>query len=243
MNNCIKFIYIIIISLLIPSGLFASEDTIKVLMVKDRSTPLPSGQLETIDNLSGKVFFDGRFISGSIMVTRAENGIYVINQVSFTKYIEAEVSSETGKEWEPEAVKAQAVVTRTLATFYRMKNAYQPYQVLSNISDLFNEEREISPIVSYALSKTEGEILTYEDLPVRTLYNSACSDTPNMTTEIQKETYYYLKRDHKAGFCQTEAVEMAKKGITYREILSYFFPETVIQKSDNIQLHAKKTQK
>jgi stage II sporulation protein D len=38
---------------------------------------------------------------------------------------------------------------------------------------------------------------------------------------------------HGVGMCQYSALQMAKEGKTYREILSYFYPETTLQQYEN----------
>lgn len=188
-----------LISLIIFASLFLlcripqAEDNIRVLMLDDPDSPLPSEKTESLDKLNGKIFFEGETYSGSLEVRRDENGLYIINNLPFEKYIEGVVASETGGGWEMEALKAQAVISRTYALFHKDLNKEKEYDLTSSVLHQVFKENNINPQITRAAEETRGEILTYQGAPIETLYHSICVGRTELPEEVWSGSYSYLK--------------------------------------------------
>lgn len=327
---------IITLSLLISPCLTMAEDTIDLLMQEKPLAPVPSKQVKRIDRLNGKVFFNGQFYSGSLEVMNDDKGLYVVNKVPFQRYLEAAVAAETGREREIEAIKAQAVISRTIAVA-RTRYSEENFHISSGISRIMSEDKDINPYVVYSVRATDDEVLTHNDMPIKAFYHETCSGRTELPEELWGESYSYLKsvdcninnapydrwqkrvnnrkiekalgiadlRDisiesntstgrvktlritsgnkstllpvmefrklmgytylqsnqfiidksgdhtifmgkgtgHGVGLCQRGALEMAKQGKTYREILAHYFPGAEIQKVDYLKFQASKSKK
>ncbi|RJQ56628.1 MAG: SpoIID/LytB domain-containing protein [Nitrospiraceae bacterium] len=170
-----------------------ADESIKVLMLDSPSNPLPSRQAEKIEDLKGKVFFNGQSYSGSIEVMRDENGLYVVNSLPFEKYIEGVVASEVGRNWNMEALKAQAVISRTYAVFNKNLNGEKNYHLTSSVLHQVYKGENPDPLVTEAVTATEGEILTYQGKPVNALYHSTCEGKTELPEEVWAESFPYLK--------------------------------------------------
>ncbi len=189
-----KYTVLTIISLIIllcrPA---AAVDTMKVLMLGSPYDNLPSEEAVSIDSLNGKIFINGQFYSGRLRIMKDENGLYVINYLPFERYIEGVVASELGEDWEPEALKAQAVISRTYATFYKTLNAKKDFYLTSSVLHQLYKGANTDPLITYAVKSTEGEILTYKNLPIKAFFHATCVGKTEIPEEVWSESLPYLK--------------------------------------------------
>jgi peptidoglycan hydrolase-like amidase len=207
----VVYLAILLIPLFIMPRVSNAEETIRVLMAENMSAPLPSEQAESVGDVTGKVFINGKFYTGSLEVLRDEKGLYVIKNLPLEKYIEDLLVSETKKDWELEAIKARAVISRTNAHIYRANNAGSKYHIVSTLPHLLYRGENKDPFVSRAVKATKDEILTYKGLPVKTLF---------YLTETGEST---LPVERRQGL-----LDMAREGKGYKEILGHYYPGTTI---------------
>ncbi|MBI5739925.1 MAG: SpoIID/LytB domain-containing protein [Nitrospirae bacterium] len=191
-QNKIRFVSILSAIFLLAAAAFA-DDTIKVLMLDSPGNPQPSLQAEMVEKLKGKVFFNGQSWSGSFEIMKDENGLYVINNLPFEKYIEGVVASEVGKDWEKEALKAQAVISRTYAVFTKNLNGEKNFHLTSSVLHQAYNGENTDPLIAEAVDSTKGEILTYEGRPAKTLYHSTCEGSTELPEEVWAESFPYLR--------------------------------------------------
>ncbi len=189
----VKFIILTAAALLFLFIQFAvAEDIIKVLMLATPHDSIPSEQAEQVDSISGKIYIKGNFYEGDLRILKDKNGLHVINSIPFDNYIAAAVEAEIDKEWELEALKAQAVISRTYAMFYKNRNTNSNYHLSSSIlHTLYNDN--IDPLITYAVKATKDEVLTYYNYPIKALYHDTCEGNTELPEEVWKESYPYLK--------------------------------------------------
>jgi len=194
-----------------------ADDTIKVLMLESPGQPLPSADAEKVEGLTGKIFFSGQSYSGSFEILRDKNGLHVINNLPFEKYIEGVVASELGKDWEIEAMKAQAVISRTYALLYKNINSGDRFHLTSSVlHQLYKEGEDVEPAVKRAVNATKGEILMYGRDPVKAFYHATCEGRTELPEEVWKESFPYLK-----------SVECNCKNAPYESWQRRFSPEEI----------------
>ena len=170
----------------------SAEDSIKVLMINSPYDRLPAEQVESVDRVSGKVFINGQFYKGNLNIIKDKDGLYVINVLPFEKYIEGVVASEINNDWELEALKAQAVISRTYATFFKALNAGKDFHLTSSILHQLYKGENTDPLVTYAVRVTDGEILTFRDFPIKAFYHATCEGRTEIPEEVWQESYPYL---------------------------------------------------
>jgi len=161
-------------------------------MHEDTDLPVPSEKTENIRNLTGKIFINGKTYNGNFEIKKDENGLHVINSIPFEEYVEGVVFSETGKDWELEALKAQAVISRTYAVFHKLVNGEKEFHLTSSVLHQLYKEENRNPLITLAVNKTGGEILTYKGSPIESLYHSICYGKTELPEEIWGESYPYL---------------------------------------------------
>jgi stage II sporulation protein D len=148
----------------------------------------------------------------------AENGyLWAVNYIDMRQYLYSVVASEVSSSWEMEALKAQAVAARSYALVHYFRPATslyhlgstEQYQVYSGI------EREADS-TNQAVDATSGEFVSYQGGVVESLY--AASDAI-VASAFQGR-----------GMSQLGALDLAKQGYTYRQILSNYYPDTGVTK-------------
>lgn len=102
--------------------------------------------------------------SGLIRLILSENRIMVINVVDLEEYLESVVPSEVPALWPMEALKAQAIVSRTYAVRKMIENQDKDYDVVSTYkSQVYSGISKIHPRTSRAVRETEGIVITHND--------------------------------------------------------------------------------
>ncbi|NCO83166.1 MAG: cell division protein [Nitrospirae bacterium CG22_combo_CG10-13_8_21_14_all_44_11] len=304
----------------------AYADTIRVLILDEDSPRIPAKN-EPLEKVSEKIKGDflasGVHYTGEIEVWKGKSGLYVVNEIPFEEYVKSVVMAEVGTNWEMEALKAQAVISRTYAVYQKNANGTLHYHITSSVLHQVYKGDSSDIRTANAVEKTSGEILTFNGKPIEALYHSTCGGKTELPEEVFGKSYPYIKSvesnceaspywiwerkilfseiekalnitgfkdmavrsytstgrvkevtvtsksvertiksndlrkqlgwqrlpsanftmtkandsiifegkgyGHGVGLCQWSALEMAKKGKNYREILSFFYPGTEIQ--------------
>jgi len=175
------------------TGTAQAENTIKVLMLETPYDPLPSENARKITSISGRVLFNGRYYDGDLNILSDEKGVHVVKILPFDQYIEGVVASESGNDWELEALKAQAIVSRTYATFFKTLNAGKDYHLTSTVNDQLYQGSNTDPLITDAVKATEDEILTHKHSPIKAFFHATCVGKTELPEEIWEESYPYLR--------------------------------------------------
>jgi len=319
--------------LLLLSMLFCSRGeagtTMKVLILDDvfQATPAKNEKIERMGKLKGDLLVNGTHYPGNIEIWKGAGGLFLINELPLEEYIKNVVSAEVGADWDMEALKVQAVISRTYAIFQKLQNNNPNYDITSSVLHQVYKGTNENARISYAVMNTEGEVLTFNGKLIEAFYHStsggmteapeevfgksfpylrpvagSCETSPYWiwerripveeiekaltvsgitdiqassftstkrvktvsvvhssgtltvkTTDLRRmlgwnrlpSTNFSLSRDgstfvfdgkgygHGVGLCQWSSLEMARSGMNYRDILSYFYPGTLIQTYEN----------
>ena len=184
-----------------------------------------------------------------LRITTQENAktlnvpINTIVDIDFEEYIATVVMSEIGTS-NLEAAKAQAVAARTYAVFNGVldgkvisdsSNSAQAYRVSRYQSGKY-------PICIQGTQETAGQVLVYNGKPINAVFSNCNGGRTYSAKEVWGGNKVYLvaqpdpwdaatgkKKDgHGVGMSQTGCKWAAKYGIGYKEILSFYYPNTVI---------------
>lgn len=110
----------------------------------------------------------------------------LINRVNLEEYLRGVVPSEMPQSFGLEALKAQAVSSRTYAVSAVLGNKYAKYGVNlvdSVSSQVYNNSNE-SELTNRAIKETAGRILTYENRPINTYFYSSSWGVSAVPEEI-----------------------------------------------------------
>ena len=116
-----------------------------------------------------------QWIRGSLMVYAKQGQLLAINQLPLRDYLISNVGSEMHPKWEKEALKAQAVASRSYALYMKNNPRNPLYDVESTVNDqVYLGDIVKSPALIQAVDATDGEYLTEKELPMKAFYHSRC---------------------------------------------------------------------
>lgn len=187
-----------------------------------------------------------------VKLTKQENADYyhvpvgTVVELALDAYLCGVVSAEVGSA-SLECCKAQAVACRTSAYPYYTQD--KPISDSAASVQCFNAARANSgkyPNAVQAVQATAGEILTYNGTPALPCSFSSSNGGHTVSSENrwggkrawlieQRDDWDYAatqgkKTGHGVGMSQAGARYAASIGKTYTEILSFYYPNTTIQK-------------
>jgi stage II sporulation protein D len=130
---------------------------------------------------------NGRPYRGMIEILRDRTGLTVVNRLPMETYLLGVVSTEMGRRApaELEALRAQAVVSRTYALRHLRRWDVQGFDLYATVADQVygGAERE-TPEGNDAVQATRGRVLTYEGQPIDAFFYSTCGGTTADGTEV-----------------------------------------------------------
>ncbi|MFH1958381.1 MAG: SpoIID/LytB domain-containing protein [bacterium] len=113
----------------------------------------------------GKEFIkvNGRSYRGAVAVRAEKKKLSVINEVEVEDYLFGVLPSEVSPKWDKEALKAQAVVSRTYVLRNLGRFASDGYDLTAcDASQVYGGAGTEKPATTSAVLETEGEVLTYK---------------------------------------------------------------------------------
>ncbi|MBS6396529.1 MAG: SpoIID/LytB domain-containing protein [Clostridiales bacterium] len=119
---------------------------------------------------------------GELHYYEEEQGWVIINELPLEEYLCRVVPSEMPSAYAEEALKAQAVCARTYAVWQMREYAYPEYEahVDDSVSFQVYNHIESQESTDKAVEATRGQIMLYEDLPVKAYYfATSCGSTTN----------------------------------------------------------------
>ena len=107
---------------------------------------------------------NAREYAGSLDVIRTgESTLVVVNEVPLEDYLAGVVRAEGSERWPAEALRAQAIVSRTYAAYHRAMNAGKPFHIVASTA-----HQQFAGVVGpsspawVAVEETRGQVLRWE---------------------------------------------------------------------------------
>ena len=125
----------------------------------------------------GTVKVNGREYRGTLELRRGVTGLTIVNVVGLEDYLAGVVGAEMGRRapGEEEALKAQAVVSRTYALRNRGRWNARGFDLVADVNDqVYIGVRNENPMAVAAVEATRGEILEYNGEPIEAFFSSTC---------------------------------------------------------------------
>ncbi len=190
------FSLLLFFSLHLTSAAFASSaGSIKVLIVNEVYPNIPSRneKMEKLGSMQGELLVMGSRYEGNIDVWKGENGLYIINELPLEEYIKGVVAAEVVPDWDIEALKAQAVISRTYALYQKAVKGNSLYHLASSVLNQAYKGKTPDVQVAYAVLATAGEILTFDGNIIESFYHSTCGGITENPEEVFSKPIPYLK--------------------------------------------------
>jgi stage II sporulation protein D len=156
-----------------------------------------------IEPSNGVIFANSKPYRGYLVLKKFGSKMNVINVLHIEDYIKGVLPKEVGADWHIEALKAQAVISRTYAIASLNNHCKQGFDLCSTThcqvyGGLGAETKKTNQVVL----ETTGQILTYNGELAKTVFHAACGGRTEDPKYIWgwKETPIYLK-GVKCGCC------------------------------------------
>lgn len=119
---------------------------------------------------------NGRFYRHAVTVKRRPNGsLAVVNQLLIEDYLKGVLPGEVNPKWPVEALKAQAVASRTFALFKVLEHQKEDFDLTKGtLSQVYGGKTVEHPVTDRAIDQTRGEILTYKGKIFPAYFHSTC---------------------------------------------------------------------
>ena len=192
------------IPLIIEGGFFSSkkikgltlknEKNRKILYFdknKQKKYDLKSNQQLQIRSFDGRGIWVGqKRFSGKLNLFVLDSEILVVNVLGIEKYLSSVVGSEMPTKWPIEALKAQAIASRTYALKQKGNNLFDIDSTQKN--QVYNglESRTYKTI--RAVKSTRSLVLTYKDKLINALFHSSSGGMTENSQDVWKNKYPYL---------------------------------------------------
>lgn len=154
-----------------------------------------------INPSNGIIFVNSKPYQGYLKLIKSGNKMNVVNILTIEDYVKGVLPKEIGSASGKEALKAQAVISRTYALSNLSRHAHQGFNVCATTHcQIYGGLSDEVHVTDQAVRETQGEVLTYEGEFAQTLFHSNCggrTDNPKYVWNWEKP---YLK-GVKCGYC------------------------------------------
>ena len=132
-------------------------------------------------------------VRGALEVRRAPRGLWMVNHVRLEDYVAGTLSREVYSSWEPEMLKAQAVVTRTYALHQMARRAGYAFDLGGDTAgQVYGGYDAENPAAQAAARATRGAYLAYRGAPILAVYHSASGGQTASAEEVWGRRLPYL---------------------------------------------------
>lgn len=150
---------------------------------------LPASAVLTVSPLApdGMVSVDGRPYRGSVRIRPDGPGLSVVNVVGLESYLAGVLPLELGRleEGDLQAMKAQAIVSRTYALRNLGKRERDGFDLLGTVADQVYGGASVETDLAWrALRETAGRIVTWRGAPIDAFFFSTCGGRTAEGTEV-----------------------------------------------------------
>ena len=158
----------------------------------------------------GKIAINRQLYDGTIQIKKKNGGLLVINEIDIERYLQGVVPAEMPPDWEMEALKVQAVISRTYALYQRESRKGKEYDLVNTIlGQVYKGESVEDSRASVAIAQTKGQILSYDGGLALTFFHSTSAGP----TEDAAERWNMLHPAEKPRICYLEETLAGEQGL------------------------------
>lgn len=152
---------------------------------------------------SPSIYLNGRKFRGAIDIIRQSNQkLLAINHVNVEEYLQGVLYHEVAPWWPMEALKAQAIASRTFALYQTKANATKDYDLVSTVyAQVYGGRTSERSRTSKAIRLTKGKVLTYQNKIFPTFFHATCAGHTEAVNRLWKINLPPL-RGRDCQFCQ-----------------------------------------
>jgi len=122
------------------------------------------------------IYVNGRRFRGEMDIIRTESmKLMAINHLDIEDYVSGVLYHEVSHWWPVEAIKAQAIASRTFAVFKTLESAERDYDLTADtFSQVYGGKTSERFRTNRAVRQTEGKILVYDNKVLPAYFHATC---------------------------------------------------------------------
>ncbi len=158
---------------------------------KQKKYELKSNQQFQVRSSDGRGIWVGqKRFSGTLNLFVLDSEILVVNVLGIEKYLSSVVGSEMPTKWPMEALKAQAIASRTYALKQKGNNLFDIDSTQRN--QVYNGLESSTYKTKRAVRSTRSLVLTYKNKLINALFHSSAGGMTENSQDVWKNKYPYL---------------------------------------------------
>lgn len=181
------------------SGSLLYQGNGPVVFTRNRGALILNGQKS--DGLRCRVETTGETLSfkdlrlrGFLTVALEPDGLQVINHVTIEAYLCGIISKEMPSTWSADALKAQAVASRTYALYVKSKNRFMPFDVEATTeSQVYGGHNAETEPTNTAVNATRGQVITRNNRLIIPYFHSNSAGHTEEARYVWQVDLPYLK--------------------------------------------------
>lgn len=142
------------------------------------------GRLE-VRSPGGFLRVNGKLYRNRVTVLARANTCAVINTVDLEKYLAGLINKEMVPSWPAEALKAQAVASRTYALYQARQNRAKEYDLDSSVLDqVYDGAAAETPRSTKVVESTRGQVLVFRSQPLKAYFHANCGGMTDVPVSV-----------------------------------------------------------
>ena len=178
------------------AGLIAANDRTGVAKKKMAFTAAAHADPQVrVSAVDGSMRVNGKSYRGVVEIRRKASGLFlVVNELDIEEYLRGVIAAEVPPDWEFEALKAQAVASRTYALYQKKAAGKRPYHILATVNgQVYDGRRGEHSNTLRAVRETAGMVLLYRGAVIPAFYHSSCGGHTENASELWGIDAPYLR--------------------------------------------------
>jgi stage II sporulation protein D len=153
-----------------------------------------SNQIWIEPSNAGAVFIGDRWYRGRTLLVNQPTGLTAINYVETEQYLYSVVGSEMPASWHLEALKAQAVASRTYAMNRAQVARNQLFDVKDTVaSQVYKGMSQETARTQQAVAETTNQVLTYDGKVINAVFHAASGGHTENVEDVWSKFIPYLR--------------------------------------------------
>ncbi len=162
---------------------------------------------------------NGKSYRGGFDIRRDDAGFLIVNHVGLADYLASVVGAEMPRNWEIEALKAQAVAARTYAIQHLQPDAI--FDICDNQDcQAYGGMRSESDRTRAAVAETAGVVALFDGAPIEALYSANAGDVTESSEHVWGNAVPYLRSVPSPGDAAALSVSWGAEGYRWTRMIS-----------------------
>lgn len=192
----------------------------KGIVVGDKEYPL--SRLRFLPKEEVTVYMNGKLCKYRGMMDvllTPKKEIILVNHVELEVYVQGILYHEVSARWPMEALKSQAVISRTYALYQMQVNVKRDYDVTGDIySQVYGGQSAERYRTNLAVERSKGQVLVYKGKVIPAYFHATCGGYTEDVQELWKHIDLPPLRGVRCGFCGHSPHSWWKKNFRLKDI-------------------------